>query len=151
MIHYSKTQSTISVFLIFALLSATCGCKTSKLIQTSELPLKNKEEVGYIIHGKNLRYLLREVVIHEGYLSAHIDTTAFTGGDHSVHLWLRADTLLKRFPNDSVRLSLNDVSKAKVRKTSTGLTLAAILVPTAIVCSFLLLYQPFKITIPDPL
>jgi hypothetical protein len=124
-----KAQKIISMFMIFIYLASACGCRITKLIQTSDLPVRDSREYDYILSGKGFRYVLKNAEVTDGYLEARIDTTVNSGGDNRINLYMDSDTLISRGNNNSIKIALDNVSKVVVSKVSPGLTMGIILIP----------------------
>jgi hypothetical protein len=142
--YYSQSQKIISILVIFSLLLELIGCKTSKIIQSSSLPLKDSKVYDYVIHSQNLKYYLKNTSIADGYLTASIDLERTSNGEKSIHLYVHSDSLIKVNYDNSIRLSINNITKVKITETSLGLTMGCVALCLLVTGYFIYLVNSFS-------
>lgn len=123
----SQFQRIISVLLIFILMAELPGCVSSvKFIQSSDLPMKDHHPSAYVYFvntkrtdnpRKNKSYILKDIAITNGYLTADMYIPA-SGIYDIVEIFVASDSLINVASNKSVKIALDDIYKVRVRETN---------------------------------
>ena len=136
---YSQIQKIISLLMIFVLFTYLTGCTSTKIIATSDLPLKSSK-YAYIVHGETLKFLLEKPITSNDTLYGRINQTymdKYYDSGNKIHLLISSDSVIKiDKKGDYLSVPLAEVTKVEVNEVH-GLVVPFILLGLGVGISFL--------------
>jgi len=119
----SKHRKFISVILIIMILIQMPSCVSTKVINSlSDIPVS--EKYTYIIHSQTTHYQLLNASLSNEILSGNLINGKHTQTAHKVHLYLKADSVMKPDSVNVLVLPVGTISKIELESPAIGATAA---------------------------
>lgn len=137
---YSQFLESLSVLVIFVLLTQLAGCRSTWIISESDLVNLNTEKYSYIIHTPDSKYMLNNASISSDTIYGRITKKDYVVLGNKVRLYLPADSLLKVNTYSLIAIPLDNIVKAEDVKLSPtkNIVLTAIGIPVVIIIGILI-------------
>jgi hypothetical protein len=127
---FPQIQKFISVIMIFIILAYLSGCKSTRIISKSDLPLPDSSryfKYPYVVHGEKSDFLLGKSTISDGRLSGainQIDKSYHSRG--KIHFFISSDSAIKIDNGEILSVQLDKVTRVELTEPSATKTILAV-------------------------